>query len=40
VAHQLYLSRHTVDSHLRKIFAKLEIKRRVELAALVERKRR
>jgi ATP/maltotriose-dependent transcriptional regulator MalT len=37
VAERLYLSRHTVDSHLRKIFVKLEIKRRVELAARVAR---
>jgi len=37
VAKHLYLSRHTVDSHLRKIFLKLKINRRVELAALVAR---
>jgi len=37
VAERLYLSRHTVDSHLRKIFAKLDIRRRVELAAVVAR---
>jgi len=37
VARHLYLSRHTVDSHLRRIFVKLEIKRRVELARLVAR---
>lgn len=39
VAERLFLSRHTVDSHLRHIFTKLGIKRRVELAALVARKR-
>jgi DNA-binding CsgD family transcriptional regulator len=37
VAEHLFLSRHTVDSHLRKIFHKLEINRRVELASLVAR---
>ena len=37
VAEHLFLSRHTVDSHLRKIFYKLEITRRVELASLVAR---
>jgi ATP/maltotriose-dependent transcriptional regulator MalT len=37
VAARLFLSKHTVDSHLRKIFAKLEIKRRVELASVVAR---
>jgi DNA-binding CsgD family transcriptional regulator/tetratricopeptide (TPR) repeat protein len=39
VAEDLFLSRHTVDSHLRKIFAKLDIKSRVELANLVARER-
>jgi DNA-binding CsgD family transcriptional regulator len=39
VARRLFLSRHTVDSHLRKIFTKLTIKRRTELAKLVERER-
>jgi ATP/maltotriose-dependent transcriptional regulator MalT len=37
VARELYLSRHTVDSHLRKIFNKLGVSRRAELAALVAR---
>lgn len=36
-AEHLHLSRHTVDSHLRKIFWKLDINRRVELASLVAR---
>ena len=35
VADQLYLSRHTVDSHLRHIFAKLGINTRVELTRVV-----
>jgi DNA-binding CsgD family transcriptional regulator len=39
VATALHLSRHTVDSHLRKIFAKLDIRGRVELANLVMRDR-
>ena len=37
VAADLFLSRHTVDSHLRKIFEKLKVNRRVELATLVAR---
>ncbi|MET0424813.1 MAG: LuxR C-terminal-related transcriptional regulator, partial [Actinoplanes sp.] len=37
VGKQLHLSPHTVDSHLRKIFWKLEIHSRVELALLVAR---
>lgn len=39
VAERLFLSKHTVDSHLRKIFAKLELRRRVELAKLVAQER-
>jgi len=39
VADELFLSRHTVDSHLRKIFGKLGIRSRVELASLVMRDR-
>ncbi len=35
VAERLFLSHHTVDSHLRHIFDKLSIKSRVELARLV-----
>jgi len=37
VAERLFISRHTVDSHLRNIFRKLGLNRRVELAALVAR---
>jgi ATP/maltotriose-dependent transcriptional regulator MalT len=37
VAERLFLSKHTVDSHLRKIFSKLDIRRRVELARVVAR---
>ncbi|WP_430784682.1 AAA family ATPase [Actinoplanes sp. G11-F43] len=40
VARRLNLSPHTVDSHLRKVFQKLEIRSRVELAALVAREGR
>ncbi|WP_432991235.1 AAA family ATPase [Dactylosporangium sp. CA-233914] len=39
VATALHLSRHTVDSHLRKIFTKLELRGRVELANLVAKDR-
>jgi DNA-binding CsgD family transcriptional regulator len=35
VAARLYLSRHTIDSHLRHIFRKLDINSRVELARVV-----
>jgi DNA-binding CsgD family transcriptional regulator len=39
-AQRLYLSRHTVDFHLRQIFRKLDIRSRVELTRMVvERKR-
>jgi len=37
VADKLFISRHTVDAHLRNIFAKLHVRRRAELAALVAR---
>ncbi|WP_433047513.1 helix-turn-helix transcriptional regulator [Dactylosporangium sp. CS-033363] len=39
VASALHLSRHTVDSHLRKIFTKLDLRGRVELATLVSQDR-
>ena len=32
---ELFVSARTVESHLRRIFAKLEIRKRVELAVLV-----
>ena len=35
VAIQLFLSRHTVGSHLRRIFRKLDISSRVELTRIV-----
>ena len=35
VAERLFLSRHTVDAHLRNIFTKLGVKRRIELAGLL-----
>jgi len=35
VAQRMYLSRHTVDFHLRQIFRKLEIRSRVELTRLL-----
>lgn len=34
-AHRLAVSAHTVDSHLRRAFAKLGVSRRVELARYV-----
>ncbi|WP_203737701.1 helix-turn-helix transcriptional regulator, partial [Actinoplanes italicus] len=37
VAETLYISRHTVDAHLRTIFAKLGVRRRSELSARVTR---
>jgi ATP/maltotriose-dependent transcriptional regulator MalT len=37
VGRRLHLSPHTVDSHLRKIFMKLDLHSRVELAAVVAR---
>ena len=37
VAEILFISRHTVDAHLRNIFRKLCLRRRAELAALVAR---
>jgi DNA-binding CsgD family transcriptional regulator len=40
VAAALVISTHTVDSHLRHVFAKLGISSRVQLAAIVTRQRR
>lgn len=33
IAHRLYLSRHTVDSHVRKIYAKLHVRNGIEAVA-------
>jgi class 3 adenylate cyclase/DNA-binding CsgD family transcriptional regulator len=38
IAKQLYVSRHTVDSHLKRVYAKLGLSSRVELAAAVARR--
>ena len=34
IAEELYLSRHTVDAHLKHVYHKLDIHSRVELAVL------
>jgi CRP-like cAMP-binding protein len=39
IAEALYVSRHTVDSHVKRAYAKLGLRSRVELAALVIRRR-
>ena len=35
IAGKLYLSRHTVDAHLKHVYLKLDIHSRVELTGLV-----
>jgi DNA-binding CsgD family transcriptional regulator len=37
VARRLYISPHTVNTHLRHVFAKLDVANRVALAAVVHR---
>jgi DNA-binding CsgD family transcriptional regulator len=37
VAEQLFVSRHTVETHLKHVFAKLGVGSRAELAALAAR---
>jgi len=37
VAKRLYISPHTVNTHLRHVFAKLDVSNRVALAAVVHR---
>jgi CRP-like cAMP-binding protein len=39
IADELFVSRHTVDSHVKRAYAKLGLRSRVELAALVIRRR-
>jgi DNA-binding CsgD family transcriptional regulator len=40
IAGMLYLSRKTVEGHLRRIFAKLEVSSRAQLAAVIAREAR
>ena len=35
IAEQLFLSRHTIESHLKRVYAKLHIRSRVELTRLL-----
>jgi len=39
IAEKLYLSRHTVDAHLKHVYVKLDIHSRVELTVLALRHR-
>ena len=40
IAEKLFLSKKTVESHIRNLFVKLGVSSRVEIARLVERERR
>jgi DNA-binding NarL/FixJ family response regulator len=40
IAEKLFLSKKTVESHIRNLFVKLSVSSRVEIARLIERERR